>query len=330
MIITRAPLRVSFFGGGTDLPSYFERWDSEVISMTIGKYIYITGNPMFQNSDILLKYSKLERVGMASQLQHPIAREILREFRIDGYDIGVTSDFPAGTGMGSSSAFTVGLLKLISERLNLDMSKLDLAKKACEIEINRLNEPIGFQDQFASAYGGLNRFQFSREGTKVTPITLEEEVFENFCGSLFLLPVGNPRSAGKILSAQKNLSMESAKELKYLHEMRSIAKHFSPSTFENEYDFAMLLRTSWELKKLSNSMVTNPMVDKAIEIGFSIGATAGKLLGAGESGFILFYAPQCARDKFFSDGLRMKLGLIQVKPDFEGAKTIYSDEEKHD
>ena len=330
MIITRAPLRVSFFGGGTDLPSYFERWDSEVISLAIRKYIYISGNPMFQNSDILLKYSKLERVEMASQLQHPIAREILREFAIAGYDLGVTSDFPAGTGMGSSSAFTVGLLKLISERLNLNLSKLDLANKACEIEINRLNEPIGFQDQFASAYGGLNRFQFSQEGTKVTPISLEEEVLENFCESLFLLPVGKPRSAGRILSAQKNLSMESAKELEYLHEMRSIAKEFNQSTFENENDFAMLLRTSWELKKLSNSMVTNPKVDKAIEFGFSMGATAGKLLGAGESGFILFYVPQRARDKFFSDSSRMKLGLIPVKPDFEGAKTIYSDEEKHD
>ena len=167
MIITRAPLRVSFFGGGTDLPSYFEAWDSEVISMSIAKYIYITGNSMFESSDILLKYSKLERVEKPFQLEHPIAREILKEFGINGIDIGVTSDFPAGTGMGSSSAFTVGLLKLVSERLGLNLAKLDLAHKACEIEVSRLNEPIGFQDQFASSFGGLNRFHFNKEGSNL-------------------------------------------------------------------------------------------------------------------------------------------------------------------
>jgi D-glycero-alpha-D-manno-heptose-7-phosphate kinase len=219
MLISRTPLRVSFLGGGTDLPWYFEKFGGCVISMTINKHIYITGRPMFEEDTFLLRYSKLESTKNLNQIEHPIIKEVLRYFKVKSIDIGVSSDFPAGTGMGSSSAFTVGLIKLIATFTGELLTDHEIAELACKFEIDMLKEPIGKQDQYIAAFGGITEFIFHKDGSVISnPLGIATKTIHDLEDNLVLFFTGTTRSASSILKDQVDKSnLYDQKMLENLH-----------------------------------------------------------------------------------------------------------------
>lgn len=328
MIITRSPLRVSFLGGGTDIPWFFEKYGhGSVFSAAIDKYIYISGHGLFDSEEILLKYSKTERVESAGNLQHPIAREVFKQFNIKGLDVAVSSDVPAGTGLGSSSAFTVGLVQLAAEISGRTYDKNYLADTACETEILKVGEPIGKQDQYASAFGGLNGFTFRENSTEIAPS--KSSLQAELDGTLLLLKVGKKsRSASEMLAAQASAAQKSSEIEKSLLEMRDIADSAINNKELNFSELCELTNLSWELKKRSNPFATSPEIDTIIESGINAGAQGAKLLGAGGGGFVLFLGEPAALTSLretFIDSLQ-----LGVKLDLTGSKVIYrSDQNEH-
>ena len=325
MLINRTPFRVSFLGGGTDLPWFYEKHGGAVVSIGINRYMYLSVHPLFESNDILLKYSKRELVKNFSKIRHPIAREILKEFDVKGVDISVSADVPAGSGLGSSSAFTVGLYDLISKYSGKNFSRQEIAEAACRIEIEMLHEPIGKQDQFASAFGGLRFYEFERNGgVQSRDLNIAESALKEFSESLYLIRTkGESRSASKILEVQRRAVQTSSEREKAMVKLRDIAS-LNLEILENDiFSISELINESWELKKLSNPSATNLEIDSVISIGRESGALAGKLLGAGESGFILFI---CKKQHIQS--LKNSLPEYKINPvgiDFAGTKVIYDD-----
>ena len=323
MIISRTPFRISFVGGGTDLPWFYSEHGGAVISTSINKYMYLTAHQMFDNKLTLLKYSKTELVSEVQDLQHPIAREILSGLNLQGLDISVSSDIPSGTGLGSSSAFTVGLINLLNSYVGKYLSKSELAQAACEIEIEKLKEPIGKQDQYASAYGGLNFIEFLRNGqVEVTPLIHSSNAIEWLNNSLILIRTKNlQRSASQELKKQRLLATQSGSISKSLCELRDLA-HDSKNEIEKDpTQIGNLLARSWELKVKSNPHVASTDIIDLIALGRKNGALGAKLLGAGGSGFVLFIVPPEIKTKFSQ---RMyPLISHSVKLDFSGSTIIY-------
>jgi D-glycero-alpha-D-manno-heptose-7-phosphate kinase len=324
MIITRTPFRVSFLGGGTDLPWFFEEETGAVISTAIDKYMYLSAHPLFSSENILLKYSTTEFVTRPQDLKHPIAREVLSREQINGIDISVTADVPSGSGLGSSSAFTVGMEHLVAAYKNKFASQQELAMRACNIEIDILKEPIGKQDQYASAFGGLNLYVFQKDGTvDVRPLNLSPDNWDFLANSMVLVRIGNgSRSASKILSEQAQNSKKGTDQFNALKDLRDLTID-SFSTLSNDIrELPSLLNQSWELKKLSNPETSNKEIDELIARGKSLGASGSKLLGAGSSGFVLFMVePEIRQD--FINRLTGRNCLI-VRPDRTGSTVIYS------
>ena len=324
MLITRTPFRASFFGGGTDIPWFYENHGGgAVISAAIDKYMYLSAHPMFDSKQILLKYSKIELVERASDLVHPIAREILTSRDCGGVDIGVSADIPAGTGLGSSSAFTVSLLNLVNGLQGIYMNKHALAQAACDTEINKLGEPIGKQDQYASAFGGLNKYEFQSDGSvSVTPLVQGKEALARMDQSLFLVRVGtSTRSASAILRSQRESSVGDRRIVDSLKRLRD----FTLDSFEimqNDPErLGELLKISWDLKKESSPAATNEVIEAIISEGLDAGATGAKLLGAGGGGFVLFYVPPPSRDRFVKN--MSKSNPFNVSIDFQGSAIVY-------
>ncbi len=324
MIITRTPFRASFFGGGTDIPWFYENHGGgAVISAAIDKYMYLSAHPMFHSSQILLKYSKIELVDEASELAHPIAREILVEHGIGGVDIGVSADIPAGTGLGSSSAFTVSLLNLVNAYKGTYVNKHALADAACAIEIDRLKEPIGKQDQYASAFGGLNKYEFHPDGSvSVTPLIGTAGSRKLIDESLFLLRVGqSTRSASMMLQAQRKQADHDVNVTDNLKRLRDFTLSSFDSLQSDPEKLGDLLKRSWELKKASSPSATNSEIDDLIDFGISEGATGAKLLGAGGGGFILFFVPKGKQVRFLRSLQRLRPFGISV--DLQGSSIVY-------
>lgn len=324
MIITRTPLRVSFFGGGTDIPWYFEEHGpGHVLSMAIDKHVYITGHPMFDTREILLKYSSIERVESADHLVHPIAREVLASHGIQGFDIGVSADVPAGTGLGSSSAFTVGLLNLAGNTRGQKYSKAELAEVACDVEINKLNEPIGKQDQYASAYGGVNLFDFLPDGSVTThPFNLTPAAKQWLGESLLLVRTGSgTRSASDQLAEQRDAARKDPQLSKKLSLLAQLAKEAFTALEQDITGLGELLKESWALKKESSPSATNKNVDNLVEHGLASGATGAKLLGAGSGGFVLFSYPEGGLEK--GAAAFPESSTLRVSVDELGSKVIY-------
>ncbi len=322
MIIVRTPLRVSFFGGGTDVPSYYSKGGGMVISMAINKHIYLTAHPMFDSNEILLKYSAIERVSKPSDIQHNIFRKMLEKHEVSGVDIGVSSDIPSGTGLGSSSAFTVGLANLLNEYKGNRLTKEQLADEACDIEINSLNQLIGKQDQYASAFGGFNRIEFfPDESVNVLPLPIKQETLVNLNECLILVRVGRNRSAGDLLEKQAHEREKSPKSETALDELYALTESIEPSVFSDLKELGKLLSQSWELKKASNPFATTQEIDDLIRVGLSNGALGAKLLGAGGAGFALFLVPLESKDRF-KQALK-KRKIVEVGVDFEGSMLIY-------
>ena len=300
MLIAQGPLRVSLFGGGSDLPTFLERNEGAVLSFAIDKRVYIVGHPFTHREGILLKYSKSEDVESPSLLQHPIAKVVLERYGLNDMDIAVMSDVPAGTGMGSSSSFTVAFLAFARHLSGLCTSSVDLAREACEIEIEVLKEPIGFQDQWASAMGGINILRFDSFGGRsvaVERIAVDAESVNRLEQNLHLIPVGGSRSASILLAQQSNGLVKGSKSEQITRRMVDLVEQGHSALLHNIDDLGPLLHEAWALKREISQGVATSHVSEVYDRGLSAGATGGKLLGAGGSGYFAFYVPaeQCHR-----------------------------------
>lgn len=327
MIITRSPLRVSLGGGGTDLPSYSRDHGGFLIARAIDKYVYINIHARFVEG-FLLKYSQLEEAASIEEIRHPIIREALRAAGVAARNLEITSmaDIPAGTGLGSSGSFTTALLKgLHTYKKNL-IHRHQLAEQACHVEIDVLKEPIGKQDQYIAAYGGITCFEFEKDGTvSAYPLAISEETLFNLEDNLLLFFTGYSRSASAILKEQDHRSRQADAEMtQNLHLMKELA-YASKLALEagDVAEFGRLMNVHWEHKKHRSSAMSNGQIDQWYDCALANGALGGKLIGAGGGGFLMFYAG----DKTRLRRSMRELGLKEVRFrfDFEGTRTISYD-----
>jgi len=324
VIITRSPLRITLGGGGTDLPSYYERNGGFLIAAAIDKYVYITVHETFVD-DLIVKYSKLERVRSADQLEHPLFREALRLLGIPGPALEISSmaDIPAGTGLGSSGSFTTALLKALHAHEKHLLHPQELAEQACHIEIDLLEEEIGKQDQYISAYGGITCFEFQPDGrVEAQPVALSTETLYNLEDNLLLFFTGYSRSASAVLQDQNQRSLAHDPDVeKNLTELKDIALSARAALEEGDLScFAELLSAQWEQKKRRSGGVSNGDIDRWYELGMANGALGGKLVGAGGGGFLMFYAGDKTRLRHTM--LQAGLREVRFRFDFEGTKVV--------
>jgi D-glycero-alpha-D-manno-heptose-7-phosphate kinase len=292
MIISRTPFRISFAGGGSDLPVFYRKEIGAVLSTTIDKYIYIAIHPYFDEGKIQLKYSKTELVSDIGEIVHPIFRAVLNMYNLTGVDVNSIADVPSGTGLGSSSSFTVGLMNAVKAYQNKAVSAELLAKNACHIEIDLLNSPIGKQDQYAAAYGGLNFITFYPDETvNVERIIMNPQKKLELERNLIMIYTGEVRSANNILIQQNAEIMETGK-FRNQRRIVKLAYDLKEALLNDQIDnFGKILHEGWLLKKSLTRSISNTLVDEIYEKGIKAGALGGKLLGAGGGGFILFYCP---------------------------------------
>jgi D-glycero-alpha-D-manno-heptose-7-phosphate kinase len=326
MIIARSPLRISLGGGGTDLPSYYEQHTGFLIAAAIDKYVYITLNDTFTD-DLLVKYSKLERVSTAGQLQHPIIREAFNLLGMSGQSLELASmaDFPAGTGLGSSGSFTTALLKALHTYKRNLIHPAELAEQACDIEINRLKEPIGKQDQYIAAFGGITCFKFL-PGGKVDcwPLKISQETLYNLEDNLLLVFTGYSRSASVILQEQDQKSKTADPAMiENLHFVKELGLQSQKALEAGQlYEFARLMDLHWQRKKQRSANMSNAQINGWYDLAMANGAAGGKLIGAGGGGFLMFYA----HDKTRLRHAMRQTGLKEVRFrfNFEGTKLLIS------
>jgi D-glycero-alpha-D-manno-heptose-7-phosphate kinase len=317
MIITRSPLRISLGGGGTDLPSYYRKHGGFLIAAAIDKYIYITVHRRFVDG-FLLKYSDLEEVGTIDEIKHPIIREALKLAGVQERNLEIASmaDIPAGTGLGSSGSFTTALLKALHTlRKNL-VHRSELAEQACCIEMEKLREAVGKQDQYIAAYGGLTCFEFLPDGrVQGAPLKISEETSLELEENLLLFFTGYTRSASKILREQDDKSTQSDEAmLENLHFVKELGRQSQRALENNElHEFARLMDAHWQRKKERSAIMTNHFINESYQVATANGALGGKLIGAGGGGFLMFYAEDKAR---LRHAMRER-GLAEVRFRFE-------------
>jgi D-glycero-alpha-D-manno-heptose-7-phosphate kinase len=323
MIITRSPLRISLGGGGTDLPSYYKKHSGFLIAAAIDKYVYITLHQTF-GQELIIKYSKLERVQQVHDIQHPIIREALKLVGIDSYlEITSMADIPAGTGLGSSGSFTTALLKALHAYKKNIIHPRDLAEQACHIEIDLLREPVGKQDQYIAAFGGLTCFQFLPNGhVEATPLKIDPETLYNLEDNLLLFFTGYSRSASNILKDQDDKSRQSNKEMiDNLHFVKELGYQSQEALEVGDlHKFGELMNVHWEHKRKRSGGMSNPDIDRWYNLAMENGALGGKLIGAGGGGFLMFYAHDKAklRHAMHQAGLKE----VRFRFDFEGTKVV--------
>jgi D-glycero-alpha-D-manno-heptose-7-phosphate kinase len=322
MIIARSPLRITLGGGGTDLPSYYRGHEGCLIAAAIDKYVYVTVTRPFTQG-VYLKYSSLEHVEKVEQVRHPIIREALALQKLDTPQIEITSlaDIPAGTGLGSSGSFTTALLKALYAHRRKLLHPQELAELACHLEIDRLGEPIGKQDQYIAAYGGLTCFTFHKdERVTAEPLHVSMDTMFDLEDNLLLFFTGFSRSSGELLKEQNERS-QSQEMLRNLHYVKELG-YRSRAALEsgNLVQFAELMHEHWEYKKRRSGRMSNEQIDAWYGLARKSGAVGGKLVGAGGGGFLMFYAT----DRNLLRHAMAKAGLqeIRFKFDFEGTKLI--------
>jgi len=324
MIITRSPLRISLGGGGTDLPSYYCEHGGFLVAGALDKYVYLTLHRTFV-PDLIVKYSKLERVVSASQLEHPIIREAFGLLGMDGRSLELTSmaDIPGGTGLGSSGSFTTALLKLLHAANKNLISPAELAEQACHIEIDRLGEPIGKQDQYIAAVGGITAFTFHKDGrVDFRPCKIAEETLFNLEDNLLLFFTGYSRSASGILKDQNEKSKANDQAmLDNLHFTKELGYQSLTALESGNLDeFARLMDVHWQRKKARSSGMSNQHINDWYDHAMGHGALGGKLIGAGGGGFLMFYAVD---KKKLRHAMREKgLQEVRFRFDFEGTKVV--------
>ena len=299
MIIARTPFRISFAGGGSDIASYYEKYGGCVVSTSINKYIYLSMHPYFDENGYLLKYSKTENVSNVDEIQHPIIRTLFKKYGIKGVDFNSSADIPAGTGLASSSAFTAGLINLCNAYTDRYMNKEDIADLACKTEIEDLKEPIGKQDQYACACGGLNFIEFHQNGSvEDKKLFLKTDAYNVLEKNLMMFYTGVTRKAGNILAETKKTLENGDAKIQNLHKMVALSKELKEELLKGNIDaMGEILHKGWVYKKELNGMVSSPDIDYYYDLALQNGASGGKLLGAGGGGFLLFYVAEQYRTR---------------------------------
>ena len=324
MIIGRSPLRISLGGGGTDLPSYYEKHGGFVLSAAITQYVYVTCQ-LTPLKEMLFRYSQIERVKTVDEIRHPIIREALKLTGVAAPNLEITSiaDIPAGTGLGSSGSFTTCLLKVLYKQKRHFIHPRELAEMACHIELNLLKEPIGKQDQYIAAFGGLTAFDFRQDGqVDARPLNAADEIIDLLEDNLVMVSTGFYRTAGSVLKEQDDRSKKDDQAMiDNLHYVRDLGYRSRDAIQAgNLATYGELMHEHWMHKKKRSSLMSNPEIDRWYELARANGAIGGKVIGAGGGGFLLFYTEEKAK-------LRATLkreGLMEIKLgfDYEGTKIL--------
>jgi len=324
MIIARSPLRITLGGGGTDLPSYYREHEGFLIAAAIDKYVYVTVTRPF-TPGIYLKYSQLEHVEQASEVHHPIIREAIQmlDFRTPQIELTTLADIPAGTGLGSSGSFTTALLKALYAHRKKLIHAQELAELACHLEIDRLREPIGKQDQYIAAYGGITCFTFHKDDrVSAGPLKIGMDTLFDLEDNLLLFFTGFARSASAILKDQQAKTERHDDEmLRNLHYVKELGYRSQRALVEGKAAlFGELMHDHWEHKKKRSQGMTKPKIDEWYELARRNGAIGGKVVGAGGGGFLLFYASD--RNKLRHAMAKAGLEEVRFRFDFEGTKIV--------
>ena len=326
MIIARSPLRISLGGGGTDLPSYYQEHGGFLLAAAIDKYVYTTTLRPF-SPGIYLKYSKIEQVDQVGDVQHPIIREVLKEMKLDTPQIEITTltDIPSGTGLGSSGSFTTALLKGLFTHYRREIHPKELAELACKIELEKLGEPIGKQDQYIAVFGGITSFTFDKNGTVVSEnLKISTSTLHNLEDNLLLFFTGISRSASDILFDQDERSKANETEItKNLHYIKELGFRSRDSLLAGDMElFGQLMNEHWEHKRLRSIGMTNDFIDSVYAKALQNGAIGGKLVGAGGGGFLMFYASD--KNRLRQAMIELNLEEVRFSFDYEGTKIILS------
>jgi D-glycero-alpha-D-manno-heptose-7-phosphate kinase len=324
MIITRSPLRITLGGGGTDLPSYYEKHCGFLMAAAIDRYVYITLHQTFEQQ-LILKYSEMERVHNIDEVKHPIIREALRMMEITEPRLEITSmaDIPARTGLGSSGSFTTALLKALHSYKRSLLQPHQLAEQACEIEMNRLKEPVGKQDQYIAAYGGITCFRFMPDGrVEAWPLKLADDTRYELEENLLLFFTGFSRSASAVLKDQDERSKTRDTEMmNNLHFIKELGMQTQEALEKGDLrEFANLMHVHWEKKRARSTGISNDAINQLYDHARANGALGGKLVGAGGGGFLLLYAEDKRR---LREAMREKgLEEVRFRFDLEGTKVV--------
>lgn len=324
MIITRSPLRISIGGGGTDLPSYYRERGGFLVAMAIKKHVYCSLQRRF-DPGFLLKYSRIETGDDFRQIQHPIIREALDLMRVTDVNIEITSvaDVPAGTGLGSSSSFTTALLRALAIFQRQYVETRGLAELACHIEMERLREPIGKQDQYIAAFGGLTAFTFNTDGSvEVESLPISESTYDDLHENVLMFFTGRTRSAGSILKEQDDRSKSAdLGMLANLDRVKDMGRRTRDAFLAGRLcDWGEIMLEHWETKKKRSNGVSNPQIDEWYELALKNGAVGGKLVGAGGGGFLLFYASDARRLRSTMTGAGLR--ELRLALDVEGTAVV--------
>jgi D-glycero-alpha-D-manno-heptose-7-phosphate kinase len=325
LIICRTPTRISFFGGGTDYPIWYEKNGGSVLSTSINKYSYITVRylPKFFDYKYRIRYYKTEETDNLSEIEHPSVRECAKFVGIEeGFEMAHNSDLPAGSGLGSSSTFTVGMLHSLYALKSYMPTRRELAVNALHVEQELIGEAVGSQDQIAAAWGGFNKISFGGERNfEVDPIILSKDRLKELQDNLLLCFTGYSRSAPKIAEVQISETPSKYRELNDMQSLTTAAFELLKDSSGDLDEFGRMLNTQWRIKKSLASKITNSKLDQIYDVGIKNGAIGGKILGAGGGGFMLFYAQKEKQQKII-ESLSSKL-FVPFRFDNSGSKIIY-------
>ena len=325
MIVSCAPLRVSFAGGGSDIAAFYRRYRGAVLSCAIAKYSFIVVHPYFNATKYHLKYARTELIDRLDEIQHPILREALRMQEIaPGIEIVSIADIPRGTGLGSSSSFAVALINALYVHRHIFVSKERLAHEACLLEIDRLGEPIGKQDQYAAAYGGMNLIEFEQHGgVTVQPLLLAPATLSELESNLMLFFTGSQRDARTLLSHQVAAIEAGGAVVSRMQQMVALAYEMRELLLAGDLEgFGLALHRGWELKRGISAQISSSMIDEFYARALGAGALGGKLAGAGGGGFLLLYCPKPAQAR-----VRQALDVLQsveFRFDWGGARIAFA------
>ena len=328
MIIVRSPLRISLGGGGTDLPSYYKKFGCNLTTMAINKYVYIFISDTFKENTII-KYSKYENIKYLNQIKHPIIRETFRYFNFDYpcKELISIADIPAGTGLGSSGAFTVSLISALKSKMKLKQSKFQNAEDACKIEIDILKEPSGKQDQFISSFGGIKNLTIDKNGlTKVKDLKISKKFQKKLINNSLLIFTGFMRRSSSILNEQKIKSnQKNSSMIKNLHNVKKFGFKIKKSLINEDLEsFANLMNEHWQMKKERSNNMSNNSINKLYDFAMNNGAIGGKLIGAGGGGFLYLICKN--KDKIIKEIKNSKYNQVNYEIDHEGTSTILNNE----
>ena len=324
MIIIRSPLRISIGGGGTDIPSYYEKKGGFFISAAINKYVFVTITEPFEKG-IYLKYSQIEKTNNVKNIKHKIIREVLKnEIKKNKIEITTLTDIPAKTGLGSSGSFSTALIKALYSFKGKIISKRELAEKACDIEINKLKQPSGKQDQYISAYGGITEFEINKKGyVKVKKLNISNDTKLNLENNLLLFFTGFSRNSSLILNEQNNKTIKQSTEIiNNLDYVKKLGLEIKKSLINGNCDeFGRLMHEHWKNKLKRSKRMSNPAINNIYNFALKNGALGGKLIGAGGGGFLLFYTDNPKRLRLAMKN--KKIEEVNFKFDLEGVKQIF-------